>query len=364
MSVMNQNNTMPFVTWMQHVLYAPGEGYYSSSLPKLGRAGDFVTAPELTPLFGHALANQCAQVLSSVENPCILEFGAGSGQLCIDILTRLETLDCLPQQYFILEVSAFFKQQQQIHIQEKIPHLAAKVHWLQSWPEKPLQGVILANEVLDAMPVHRFLKTAEGLLESSIEQDENGHFSERFIPCTNPDLLDYVHHQLPETPLPYLSEANLLIPGWIQQCEKILEKGAQFILDYGFPRAEYYHPQRTEGTLMCHYQHRAHTDFLANPGKQDITAHVDFTQVAESAHEAGFAVAGYTTQAAFLMGNAILQLLEASDCDAVEKFKQTQAVKQLLHPEEMGELFKVIALTKQWSEPLQGFSFLDKRASL
>lgn len=359
-----QHPDMPFVTYMQYALYAPVEGYYSSNLIKLGSQGDFITAPELTPLFGYTLANQCQQVLALLEKPCIFEFGAGSGQLCVDILTQLEAMNSLPEHYWILEVSAFLKQQQQVTITEKIPHLASKVQWLERWPDKPFQGVILANEVLDAMPVHRFLKTADGLLESSIYLDKQNNLCEHFLPCSNPLLINHVNTLLPDLTPPYLSEVNLLLPGWIQQCANMLEKGAQFILDYGFPRKEYYHPERREGTLMCHHQHKAHTDFLLQPGEQDITAHVDFTHVAESAVTAGFTVAGYTNQASFLLGNNILTFLENQVTDEKEQFRRTQAVKQLLHPQEMGELFKVMALTKNCPIPLQGFSFLDKRASL
>lgn len=359
---LSENKQMPFVDYMQQALYAPGNGYYSSNKPKLGRQGDFVTAPELTPLFGKALANQCHQLLSSLESPVILEFGAGTGQLCLDILRQLTLLQCLPETYYILEVSADLRHRQEILLRENLPEHAHRVQWLDRLPEIPFQGVILANEVLDAMPVHRFLQTEEGLFESHIQLDTEHHLCENFLPCNNPQLIKHLEGRLPPV-YPYLSEANLYLDAWVQACSDILDRGAVLILDYGFSQKEYYHPDRSQGTLMCHYQHQSHSNPLAHPGEEDISAHVDFTHVAEAASEAGFSIAGYSNQAAFLLANNILDLLELIVSEK-EKFKNTQALKQLLQPQEMGELFKVIALTKGIHSPLTGFQLQDKRASL
>lgn len=351
---------IPFVEFMQLALYAPHLGYYTAGLQKFGAEGDFITAPELTPLFGKTLANQCYQVMGDLDTPSLFEFGAGSGHLCVDILLHLESLNALPKEYLILEVSGDLKARQQALIQAKIPHLASKVKWLSQWPTTPFQGVVIANEVLDAMPVHRFLRTEDGLLESFIMTDSNGKLQEDFRPSQNQRLIDHAKVVLPDDIYPYLSEANLFIDGWIQACHAMLDKGAVFIIDYGFPRHEYYHPERSRGTLMCHHQHRAHPDPLAYLGEQDITAHVDFTHVAEAAHEAGFHVAGFTNQASFLLGNGLLGLLESSESTV----DRVQAVKKLVQPNEMGELFKVIALTKNIDTPLNGFQWQDKRASL
>ena len=360
---LRHKGAVPFVDFMHQALYTPNLGYYSAISQKFGVDGDFITAPELTPLFGQTLANQCQQVLSCLDDPLLFEFGAGSGQLCVDLLTHLEHLNCLPCEYHILEVSGHLQGRQQDLIQSRIPHLANRVKWLAHWPTQAFSGVVIANEVLDAMPVHRFLQTSEGLLESYITLNPEEELQEVFRPCTNPRLTNYVQAVLPPEMHPYQSEANLFLNDWLRQCYAMLERGALFIIDYGFPRHEYYHPERHNGTLMCHYRHLAHTNPLIHLGEQDITAHVDFTHVAEAAHDAGFHVAGYTNQAAFLLANGLLSLLSSVE-DERARISSQQAVKQLLQPSEMGELFKVIALTKQIEFPLNGFQMQDKRASL
>ena len=360
---LRQQQAMPFVDFMHQALYTPNLGYYSAGSQKFGVDGDFITAPELTPLFGQTLANQCQQVLSCLVDPLIFEFGAGSGQLCVDMLTHIEQLDCLPREYHILEVSGHLQHRQQELIRLRIPHLADKVKWLASWPLQPFIGVVIANEVLDAMPVHRFLQTKDGVQESYVELNAKHELHEVFKPCNNPRLTTHVQAVLPREMYPYQSEANLFLDDWLRQCHAMLERGAFFIIDYGFPRHEYYHPDRHTGTLMCHYRHLAHANPLVHLGEQDITAHVDFTHVAEAAHDAGFHVAGYTNQASFLLANGLLSLLSNVDNERA-RINSQQAVKQLLQPSEMGELFKVIALTKNIELPLNGFQLQDKRASL
>jgi SAM-dependent MidA family methyltransferase len=359
---LQQRKEIPFVEFMQLALYHPEFGYYSSDLQKFGSQGDFITAPELTPLFGQTLAQQCQQILAALSKPILFEFGAGSGRLCVDVLKHLETLNSLPEAYLILEVSRNLRHRQIALIEQEIPHLAHRVQWVDQWPEEAFNGVILANEVLDAMPVHRFLQTKDACLESVITLDAHQQFTECFKPCTNARLISHVKQVLPEI-YPYQSEANLFIDSWIEQCSSSLKQGAMLLIDYGFPRHEYYHPDRHQGTLMCHYQHRAHTNPFVHIGEQDITAHVDFTHVAEAAVAANFEVAGYTNQAAFLLANGLLSLLERLPDDR-SRVKNAQAVKQLIQPNEMGELFKVIALTKGLDFDLTGFQLHDKRASL
>lgn len=356
---LQEKGAMPFHVFMQHALYHPLYGYYSAGLIKFGEEGDFITAPELTPLFGKTLANQVQQVLSQLTNPIVFEFGAGSGRLCVDILTELKALDCLPSAYFILEVSADLKHRQQTLIQQEIPDLAPLVTWLSAWPDEAFQGVIIANEVLDAMPVHRFLYKEGQYFEAVITEESPEALIERFEPCKDPLLQAYLDRLSLTLPDPYLSEANLFMEGWMQECARMLSHGAMICLDYGFPRHEYYHPDRQQGTLMCHYRHHAHTNPLVYVGEQDITAHVDFTHLAEAADLAGFHVAGFTNQAAFLMNNGLLTLLQESD-----SMHALQAVKKLIQPNEMGELFKVMALTKGMDIDLTGFQSHDKRASL
>ena len=354
---------MPFMEFMQLALYSPGEGYYSSGLQKLGKQGDFITAPELTPLFGQALANQCQQILSVLESPVLFEFGAGSGTLCVDILSHLEQLHCLPESYYILEVSANLRHRQQELIQQKIPHLASNVQWLERWPETPFNGVVIANEVLDAMPVNRFMLTDGGIMESYVTLNEHNQLKELFKCSQNQRLLTYVNRHLTQLPKPYLSEVNLFLDDWLVNIYRMLQQGVVLLIDYGFPRHEYYHPDRNQGTLMCHYRHHSHPDPLLHPGEQDITAHVDFTHVAEAGHQAGFHIAGYTNQASFLLANGLLSLVHILDKER-EQFQAKQAIKQLTQPSEMGELFKVIALTRDIEINLHGFQLHDKRVSL
>lgn len=360
---LSQAQELSFTEFMQLALYAPDEGYYSSGLQKLGKHGDFITAPELTPLFGKALANQCQQILSGLSSPIIMEYGAGSGLLCVDILQHLETLNSLPDSYYILEVSSNLRHRQQELIQQRIPHIAHKIKWLDSWPQSPFNGVIIANEVLDAMPVHRFMQSDQGIMESVVILNEKNQLTEMFKLSENQLLLHYIKNNLPPLHAPYLSEVNLFIDDWIASNYQILNQGAVLLIDYGFPRHEYYHPDRNQGTLMCHYQHRAHPDPLLYPGEQDITAHVDFTHVAEAGKQAGFHVAGYTNQASFLLANGLLSLINSLDNEP-ELFKAKQAIKQLTQPSEMGELFKVIALTKNLDIDLNGFLLHDKRVNL
>ncbi|WP_058523889.1 class I SAM-dependent methyltransferase [Legionella birminghamensis] len=360
---LKKHDAIPFAEFMQLALYSPEYGYYTSSKPKFGSGGDFITAPELSPLFSQTLGEQCRQILQQSDTDTILEFGAGSGKLCTDLLKHLARKNYLPEVYYILEVSGYLREQQKQYIQQEIPDLASRVQWLSEWPEQPFSGIILANEVLDAMPVHRFLQTDDGICESFISLDEQSQLKEIFKPCSNPRLLNYLKTVLPADFSPYLSEANLYVEGWLKQCAASLKEGVILLIDYGFPRSEYYHPDRNQGTLMCHYRHQAHSNPLVYIGEQDITAHVDFTQVAEAALAAGLEVSGYTNQAAFLLGNGLLSLLEDIQDEGL-RLRAAQAVKQLIQPSEMGELFKVIALSKHYEGDLAGFQLQDKRASL
>lgn len=362
-ALLAEQHELPFVDFMQLALYAPDEGYYSSGLQKLGKQGDFITAPELTPLFGKTLANQCKQILSTLPSPILFEFGAGTGILCVDILSHLAETDCLPESYCILEVSANLRHRQQELIQQKIPHLAHKVQWLERWPETPFNGVIIANEVLDAMPIHRFIQTDSGIMESYVTLNEHNQLTEIFKPSQNQRLLTYIQDHLRLQNLPYLSEANLFLDDWLLNIYRMINQGAVLLIDYGFPRHEYYHPDRNQGTLMCHYRHHSHPSPLLNPGEQDITAHVDFTHVAEAGQHAGFHIAGYTNQASFLLANGLLSLVDTIETEH-EQFQAKQAIKQLTQPSEMGELFKVIALTKNVEVDMNGFQLQDKRVSL
>lgn len=339
-----------FAHYMNLALYAPGLGYYSAGTQKFGKAGDFITAPELTPLFGQCIANQVAEVLHVLGEGDVLEFGAGSGRLAVDVLQALATQQALPRRYYILEVSASLRARQQALLQETVPALMERVVWLDTLPTA-FEGVILANEVLDAMPVHRFRQAESGVQESFVYWEDK--LVERFEEASGA-VAAAVAALGVAFELGYTSEISLVIPAWIRSVADCLTCGVVLLVDYGFGRSEYYHPDRSMGTLMCHYQHRAHDDVFLHPGLQDITAHVDFTAVAEGAHAAGMEVMGYTTQAHFLMGCGLLEMLDMSGAASEASYQMAQAAKQLLLPSEMGELFKVIALGKDFNLSLRG----------
>jgi len=348
-----------FAEYMQMALYDPYFGYYTTKLNKIGKEGDFVTAPEVSSLFGYSLAVQIQQILKETKNPIIFEFGAGTGKLCIDILTALEKCECLPDFYYILEVSGQLQENQKQLITSTIPHLSHKIRWLTTLPKENFQGVIIANEVLDAMPVSRFMIKDSVLFEGYITI-ENENLQEIFQINTNNDLEDYVKNYI--TYDNYISEANLVVRSWCKELSRLLSKGAAIIIDYGFPMHEYYHEDRNGGTIMCHYQQTTNSNPLINIGNQDITAHVNFTQVAEAAFANGFDISGYTNQASFLINCKVLDFLK--DFENNSLVMKNQEIKILLHPSEMGEIFKVMALTKQMNIDLVGFKINDKRASL
>jgi SAM-dependent MidA family methyltransferase len=355
-----------FEHYMALALAAPGLGYYVSGNQKLGAAGDFVTAPEISAFFSRCLARQCAPIvehLSAEGEVDVLEFGAGSGIMAVDVLLELEHLGQLPSRYLILEVSGELRQRQQQTLQQKAAHLLERVQWLDALPARGFRGVVLANEVLDAMPVHLFFKEKETLGEYYVGWNgeqftwEQGDFSNREIAARVKALSDL----LPEH---YRSEINLAMGGWLTSVAEMMDQAVMLIIDYGFPRREYYHAQREQGTLMCHYRHRSHDDPFVYPGLQDITAHVDFTAVAEAAHAAGLQVAGYNTQAMFLLANGLDTMLQSSDVNDPDFLRLTRQVKTLTMPGEMGELFKVMALTRGYDQALQGFQLQDLRARL
>ncbi|OGT48882.1 MAG: hypothetical protein A3E82_04080 [Gammaproteobacteria bacterium RIFCSPHIGHO2_12_FULL_38_11] len=340
-----------FARYMELALYAPQFGYYRNGLRKLGKEGDFVTAPEVSPLFSYCLANQCSEILHKLKDGDILEFGAGTGVMAADILITLKKRGQLPDHYYILELSAALKSMQMKTIQEKIPELLHKVTWLDAFPSKPIQGVILANEVLDAMPVNVFKNTG-GIKECAVTLDNNNLLT--LCISENIKLTTEINQYDINFSENYMSEINLYLPGWMKSMADSLSRGAVFIIDYGFLRHEYYHPDRMQGTLMCHYQHHAHPNPLVFPGIQDITAHVDFTAVAESAEKCHLNVAGFSNQASFLINCNLLSFID-NTLDEKKRFNQNRQIMKLTSPNEMGELFKVMGLTKNYEAELMGF---------
>jgi SAM-dependent MidA family methyltransferase len=326
---------------MELALYTPGLGYYAAASPKLGAAGDFVTAPETSELFGAALAHQLAELID-VGCDEIVELGAGSGVLASDILSELERLDRLPRRYAILEVSAALAARQQAHVASSLPHLSARVQWLRRLPDR-IHGVVLGNEVADAMPAALVTCRDGILLELGVAREAGA--CDRLAWATRPaegELLRAARAlDLPEG---YTTEIQLAARGLVRSLSDALERGAVLLLDYGFPRREYYHPQRDCGTLMCHYRHHVHHDPLQLVGLQDITTHVDFSALADAARESGMQVLGYAPQARFLINCGILDRLATVPVhDTVRYAKAAAGVQKLLSPAEMGELFKAIA---------------------
>ncbi len=351
---------LPFSRFMDAALYAPGLGYYAAGATKFGAGGDFVTAPELTPLFGRTLARAIAPVLAQTGGD-VLELGAGSGRLAADVLGELERMGRLPARYGILDVSADLRERQRDTLARTVPHLLDRVHWLEMLPEA-FAGVVLGNEVLDALPVEWVHWTDAGPRVRGVVL-EGGGFAWQDRDIGDPVLraraeaLDCV----PD----YLSEINLAADALIASLGQSLRHGLVLMIDYGFTASEYYHPQRHMGTLRAHYRHRALDDPFYLPGLTDLTAHVDFSAVARAGMAAGLTLTGFTSQASFLLNSGLTELLmETPPTDAAAYLPQANAVQRLVSPAEMGELFKVIGLTKGEVAPLAGFARGDRQYSL
>ena len=368
--IASQGGVIGFDAYMRLALYAPGLGYYSAGATKLGGAGDFVTAPEVSSLFSRCLARQIADVLE-VTGGDVLELGAGLGTMAADLLTELAALERLPDRYFILEVSADLAARQRARIEALPPELAARVQWLERWPERAMHGVVLANEVLDAMPVSRFRLRGTPVARQVralgvVSSGEGFDWRETDAPPELEHAVTGILDALPE-PLPdgYVSEVCLAFQPWVASLAAQLEHGVALLIDYGLPRAHLYHPDRASGTLRCHFRHRAHDDPFINVGLQDITAWVDFTRVAHAADSAGLETLGFATQAAFLIGAGMESLLttemQLADGDARRQARLAGEARRLLLPGEVGEIFKVIALGRGFHEPLAGFATQNLR---
>ena len=346
-----------FARYMELALYAPGLGYYSAGSRKLGATGDFITAPELSTLFGRALARQFAELLAQNLTD-VVELGAGSGALAAVLLGEFGALGCLPQRYLILEVSADLRERQQAHLARTVPQFLDRVQWLDRLPER-LDAVVIGNEVLDALPVHR-VRTHQGAVEEIGVTARDGGFAwaGRPAPAALKDALS-AH----EPPADYETEINLAAPALIAELAQRLDRGVLLFIDYGFPAREFFHPQRNRGTLMCHYRHHAHADPFLWPGLQDITAHVDFSAIAQAG--AALDLLGYASQAQFLINCGITELLAAVPATDAARYAPLAAqAQQLLSPAEMGELFKVIALGRGITSPLRGFCRGDRSHTL
>ncbi|OGA14126.1 MAG: hypothetical protein A3G25_13625 [Betaproteobacteria bacterium RIFCSPLOWO2_12_FULL_63_13] len=362
--ILGQGGWISLSRYMELALYAPGLGYYMAGARKLGREGDFVTAPEISPLFGETLARQVAQVLEAGTKE-VLEIGAGSGALAASLLAELERLACLPERYLILELSADLRERSRDTIAARAPHLMERVAWLNRLPPS-FSGVVLGNEVLDAMPVHQVRVSDQGIEESGVRVLHDGSFGWAWRAAGGELLQAASKLKLPPG---YSTEIGLIARAFVRSLAESLERGVAIFIDYGFPQHEYFHPQRATGTLMCHYRHHAHGDPFFLPGLQDITSHVDFSAIAETGVNAGMELLGYATQAQFLVNCGITEVLGRVPVEDVERYLPlSNQANRLMSPAEMGELFKVVAFGKgleaEFEGALIGFKSGDRRHTL
>jgi SAM-dependent MidA family methyltransferase len=346
--IRDAGGSISFAEFMHYALYAPGLGYYSAGTRKFGEGGDFVTAPEISPLFGRVIARQCAGVLQNVPDGSVLEFGAGSGRLALDVLRTLEELDAVPAEYRILEVSADLRERQERLLHEEVPGLASRIRWLDRMPDTH-RGIVLANEVLDALPVERFMRRSDGIYQLRVV-DEDGEFV--FVDEPAPDVLakalDSIERDIGEQlPDNYVSEVSLAAPAWLRDVAQMLDHGMILLFDYGVSRREYYAPDRGEGWLRCHFRHRAHSDPLILTGIQDLTAWVDFSAIAEAAVGSGLDILGYVSQSQFLIAGGIrAELHELAELPLESQLQTAARIKILTLPGEMGENVKCIGLAR------------------
>ena len=371
--IKKNKGSITFRRFMEMALYEPGLGYYVAGAHKIGEQGDFVTAPEISPLFSYCIGKQCAEVIKTLKSKKnslnqnhsinILELGAGTGKMAADILLSLEALQQLPDHYYILDLSPDLKQRQYETIKSTVPHLLKHVIWLSHLPSD-FSGIILGNEVLDAMPVDIFTQLKDQVFEHTVIW-ENDKLVEQ-LEVANQQL-EYAVKKLhiPIEVTPYTSEINSNINGWMQSLNHCLKQGIILLADYGYPRKEYYLHERNKGTLICHYQHTVNEAPFYHPGLQDITASVDFTSVAEAADQCGLAVVGFTSQASFLANTDLEYFFnKALNENPSNQYKLAQQVRILSLPSEMGERFKFIALSKNYDDELSGFKIQDQRYRL
>jgi SAM-dependent MidA family methyltransferase len=354
-----------FAAFMQHALYAPGLGYYAAGATKFGADGDFVTAPEVSPLFARVLARQCMPVLNELGGGTILEFGAGSGRLAVDLLRALESLSALPEHYEILEVSADLRERQLALIHAEIPQLSYLVRWRDGLPDRH-RGVMIANEVLDALPVERF-RVANPVQQCCVENSDGGfRWTLRPAPASIAEAVAGLQSDL-DAPLAdgFTSEVSPGVKNWTSNIVASLEAGMIYLFDYGLGRREYYAPDRSDGWLRCHFRHHAHNDPLIFAGIQDITCWVDFTAVAEAAVAAGAEIAGYVAQAQFLLAGGLPELLQdIGSLPLEQQVALSSQVKMLTLPAEMGERFKCLGLRRGLSHTPAAFSVADRTHTL
>jgi len=356
-----------FDEYMNLALYQPGLGYYSSGNQKFGSRGDFITAPQISPLFSKCLASQCLQIMDDFKEATILELGAGTGVMAKDLLLGLGEHNSLPKKYYILEVSADLKIRQQKLLKRAIPEYIDNIIWLDCLPEKKFKGLVLANEVLDALPVKRFKKESNLFKEVKVTvSDNNFCWIDTIANVELVDTLTKLEGKL-SAPFPdnYHSEININLKMWLDSIQSSIEKGVILFIDYGYTMPDYYHPEKFDGNLSCYYRHRVHSDPFFYPGLQDITTSVDFTSVAHYAKKIGLNINGFTNQVYFLFGCGLDNLVpDMNSLDTKSQIKLSQELRTLTMPDEMGERFKFMALTKEYDKELLGFSKMNQKNKL
>lgn len=352
-AVAEEGGWIPFSRFMELALYAPGFGYYSAGSRKIGAAGDFITAPEISPMFARCLAMQARQVLERTGGD-LLELGPGTGILAADLYAELASQGAAPARYRLLEVSPELRERQHALIAERHPGALQKFEWIERLPER-IDGLVIANEVLDVLPCALVHREGGEILERGVVVTEAG-FGWEDMAIPEGELKRRAAAVMPPGDYEYLTEVNLSAEALVRSVAAALGRGLALFIDYGFARDEYYHPQRSMGTLRCHYRHRYHGDPFFMPGLQDITAHVDFTAMALAAESAGAEVMGYTTQAHFLISCGLAVLVSDGDPEmTLSRLKATSAVHRLINPSEMGEMFKVLGIGRGIDSPLLGF---------
>ncbi|MBL0142846.1 MAG: SAM-dependent methyltransferase [Betaproteobacteria bacterium] len=352
-AIAEEGGWIPFSRFMELTLYTPGFGYYAAGSRKIGVDGDFITAPEITPVFARCLAQQVRQVLDFAGSE-ILELGPGTGVLAADLFAELKAQDAAPTRYRLLEVSPELRERQRALIAERHPGDAGRFEWIDRLPER-IDGMILANEVLDVLPCALVHRTGGEIVERGVVVTDAG-FGWEDMALPEGELKRRANVVIPAGDYEYLTEVNLAAEALVRTVAGALRRGLALFIDYGYARGEYYHPQRSMGTLRCHYRHRYHNDPFLVPGLQDITAHVDFTAMALAAQSAGAEVMGYTTQAHFLISCGLGVIVSGGDPSmTLSRLKVTSAVRRLIDPSEMGELFKVLGIGRGIDFPLTGF---------
>ena len=352
-TIVAEGDWIPFSRYMDLALHAPGLGYYAAGSRKFGGEGDFVTAPEISPLFARCIALQARQVLEATGGE-ILELGPGSGALAADMVEELKSHGAAPRRYLLLEVSPELRERQRERFAERFPGDTERFVWIDKLPEK-FRGLVVANEVLDVIPCALVHRQGGEFLERGVILTEGG-FAWDDEPLADGELKRRAASVFPPGDFDYLSEINLAAQGLVRTIAGSIEAGLALFIDYGFPEREYYHTQRAMGTLRCHYRHRVHGDPFFWPGLEDITAHVDFTAMARAAESAEAEVVGFTTQAYFLISCGLAVMVSTADPTmTLSRLQASSAVRRLIAPQDMGELFKVLGVGKGLHSPMLGF---------